>query len=961
MLRIEEVARQLRGERHGDSWMCSCPLPGHKSGDRKRSLSVKLGDRGGILMHCHVHTDATIEDFARAMGLEVRDFMPDGDAPQPERKAAKPYRPFEVGDRDRRGFETTAVYAYEDADGHVRMRKARKQKALPDGGYEKTFLMQAEKDGKWWKPSDIGSDAVDLPYHLPEVLRQAAAGGLVILAEGEKDVDNLRALGYVATCSATGGGVGKLEGKWKDAHTEALDGADVLLIPDNDEAGENYMDWIGGKLRERGKVRRVRILWLREDMPELPEKGDFTDWALILKRQGLGKTELLERFGRAIELAPEWDPNGLRVFTAAQPTDGTSSAGRRNGPPAQAAGTSGDGDDFPAYHGSAKYCIVNGCLAKRTQNGPRVLCSFVPEPRELIRYDDGLTVRQKFLMGGTAADGRELPDKVVESTRDMMGPSWSVEAWGWDGAMSASRGTPGEIFEAVSAAGRRERKCRTVYGHTGMRTIDGEPCFLYHGGAIGRDGVSVELGGPLVRIALPEEINPESGEKWTPLEAAMAERILIDAYPARVILPLLAQAYLAPVYSELEAMQAPPAYAVLLDGQTNAGKSTTAGYVASHFGAFYSKAMPASFSDSQAGMRDKMFAAKDALLVADDYRRQQGDGGRRSSQDMLADMIISAIGDRVGRSRENADRTMERERPARCTMIMTGEVLPNISVSRRTRIYRITVDFGELIVPADVYDVLQAFQRGGAFRACMRGYILGLLSRWDGIRRELTERLREATEEARRTASRAEGRFRETTAHLLMGSGLMLDHLIACGAATEEDRRRLLAQLSAEIAWNLRKQGQETDDARPEQRWLDAVRALVGSGSLRLYDKAKPEQGQPVMELHGFYNGDVLELIAPRIEAEVGEMLRKGQRTLETADYSDIYRALAARKMIAFKPAADGSIGRTRLNTKWKGQQFSCIKLFRWALAGDTEEEAKRSAQEFEPTGEDAPGEWMEE
>ena len=945
VLSIEEVARRLRGERNGGSWMCSCPLPGHKSGDTNRSLSVTLGRNGGILLHCHVHTDATIEDFAKAMGLEVRDFMPDGPAPRGEQEAPKPQHPFEVGDCWR-GFETTAVYEYQEADGRVAMRKARRQRPKPDGTYDKTFLMQAERGGKWYKPSDIGSGAVDLPYHLPEVLRQASAGGLVIVAEGEKDVDNLRALGYTATCSATGGGQGRLEGKWKPCHTEALDGADVLLIPDNDAAGEGYTDWIGSRLRERGKAKRVRILRLKEDMPDLPEKGDFTDWAVRLKQQGLGRAELLERFSRAVDLAPEWDPNGLRVYTV-QPAEA--------GAPAWSGRGKGGEDDFPAYHGSAKYCVVNGCLAKRTQNGPRVLCSFVPEPRELIRYDDGLTVRQKFLMGGTAADGRTLPDKVVESTKEMMGPSWSVEAWGWDGAMSASRGTPGEIFEAVSAAGRRDRKSRTVYGHTGMRLIDGEPCYLYHGGAVGLDGVSVELGGPLVRYALGEQINPSTGEPWSRQESAMAERLLIESYPARVILPLLAQAYLAPVYSELEAMQAPPAYAVLLDGQTNAGKSTTAGYVASHFGAFYNKAMPASFSDSQAGMRDKMFVAKDALLVADDYRRQQGDGGRRSSQDLLADMIISAIGDRVGRSRENADRTMERERPARCTMVMTGEVLPNISVSRRTRIYRITVDFGELIVPADVYDALQIFQRQGAFRQCMREYIQDLLGRWGNIRQELTERLTRATEESRRTANRAEGRFREMTAHLLMGADLMLDHLEACGVMTDEDKRRLLAQLSAEIAFNLRRQGQETDDAKPEQRWLDAVRALVGSGSLRLYDKSKPEQGQPVVELHGFYNGDVLELIAPRIEAEIGDMLRKGQRTLETADYSDIYRALAVRGLIAYKPAADGSIGRTRLNTKWRGQQFSCIKLYRWALSGDTKEEAERSASEFEETGEESP------
>ena len=138
--------------------------------------------------------------------------------------------------------------------------------------------------------------------------------------------------------------------------------------------------------------------------------------------------------------------------------------------------------------------------------------------------------------------------------------------------------------------------------------------------------------------------------------------------------------------------------------------------------------------------------------------------------------------------------------------------------------------------------------------------------------------------------------------------------------------------------------------------FLDAVRALYGSGSLRLYDKGKPEQGQPQIELDGFINGDHVELIAGRVEAAIGEMLRKGQRSLETTDYADIYRALAKRGMIRYKQAPDGAIGACKINTKFKGNQLSCIHLYLWALSGDTPEQAKElTADDFTQTDAEDP------
>lgn len=48
-----EVAAILRGKRQADGgYMCSCPGPLHRRGDRNPSLSVKDGRHGRALLHC---------------------------------------------------------------------------------------------------------------------------------------------------------------------------------------------------------------------------------------------------------------------------------------------------------------------------------------------------------------------------------------------------------------------------------------------------------------------------------------------------------------------------------------------------------------------------------------------------------------------------------------------------------------------------------------------------------------------------------------------------------------------------------------------------------------------------------------------------------------------------------------------------------------------------------------------
>jgi hypothetical protein len=127
-----------------------------------------------------------------------------------------------------------------------------------------------------------------VPYRLPELIEAIANNHAVFICEGEKCADALRDIGVPATTNAMGAG------KWKVELGKYLAGADVILVPDNDDAGYRHIQDAGTKLN--GIAKRLRVLVL----PGLPTKGDVCDWLAA------GGTR--QAFDRLADEAPEWRP-----------------------------------------------------------------------------------------------------------------------------------------------------------------------------------------------------------------------------------------------------------------------------------------------------------------------------------------------------------------------------------------------------------------------------------------------------------------------------------------------------------------------------------------------------------------------------------------------------------------------------------------------------------------------------
>jgi hypothetical protein len=222
---LNGVKRQSNGQ-----FMALCP--GHD--DRKNSLGVSEAD-SKILLHCFAGCE--LAAILAPLGLEARDLNLNHRKAKPENRIVE------------------AIYDYTDAQGNVLFQKVR---------YKPKSFAQRRPDGHggWiWNLDGVSK----VLYHLPEVIKGVSSGETIYLPEGEKDVENLRAEGLLATCNPSGAG------EWNDSYTEVLTGARVVVLADKDLAGRKHAHHVVKSLA--GKAASIKLLELPGD-----EVKDVTDW-----------------------------------------------------------------------------------------------------------------------------------------------------------------------------------------------------------------------------------------------------------------------------------------------------------------------------------------------------------------------------------------------------------------------------------------------------------------------------------------------------------------------------------------------------------------------------------------------------------------------------------------------------------------------------------------------------------
>jgi hypothetical protein len=221
-------------EPHGSREHIDSLCPAHY--DRHPSLSVdQRGDK--LLVKCHA--GCPIENVLDALGLALRDLF-DGESTNGSQKQ----------------LEILAIYDYRDEHGALLYQVVR---------YSPKDFKQRRPDGAggWiWKLGDVQR----VLFRLPELLAGIQSGRQVLIVEGEKDVDRLISEGFIVTCNSGGAG------KFLTEFAHYFKGANVVILPDNDEAGRKHAQQIAEMLE--GVAGETRIV----ELPGLPEHGDVSNW-----------------------------------------------------------------------------------------------------------------------------------------------------------------------------------------------------------------------------------------------------------------------------------------------------------------------------------------------------------------------------------------------------------------------------------------------------------------------------------------------------------------------------------------------------------------------------------------------------------------------------------------------------------------------------------------------------------
>jgi hypothetical protein len=169
------------------------------------------------------------------------------------------------------------TYDYTDPEGNLVFQVCR---------YEPKDFRQRRPEGKGWKWDLKGIQPV--LYRLPELLKAEE----IIICEGEKDADNLAALGFTATTCAMGAK------KWREHYNEALKGKSIILCPDNDNEGKEHMAQVAMSLN--GTTSSLK--WL--ELPGVKSKGDVSDFIASFE----DPQEAAERLAVMIDGADPYTP-----------------------------------------------------------------------------------------------------------------------------------------------------------------------------------------------------------------------------------------------------------------------------------------------------------------------------------------------------------------------------------------------------------------------------------------------------------------------------------------------------------------------------------------------------------------------------------------------------------------------------------------------------------------------------
>lgn len=454
---------------------------------------------------------------------------------------------------------------------------------------------------------------------------------------------------------------------------------------------------------------------------------------------------------------------------------------------------------------------------------------------EEVVHDDGSTERRStFAIEGTMADGTPLP-RIFVPAADFSGMRWPLQEWG-PGAV-VFPGQSGHLRAALQLLSGTVPR-RTVYAHTGWRQIGGHWVYLHAGGGIGEHGVvagvEVELPDSLRRYVLP---SPPSVTDRFFANCVRASLRILDLGPDHITVPVLAAIFRAALSSA--------DYSIHLAGRTGVYKSELAALAQQHFGAgMDARNLPGGWSSTANALEALAFAAKDSVLVVDDFA-PTGTTADAQRLHREADRLLRGQGNSAGRQRMRSNGLLRPGHPPRGTILSTGEDIPR-GQSLRARMLVIEISPGDLgPAPPAQNESLSQCQRDasrGRYAKVMASFLAWLAPRYSTVLDRLGDDRAALRDRAMADARGDHARTPGIIADLALGLRYFLDFAKHTGAITATDRNDLDERCWRALREVAARQVDVVRSADPTELFLRLVAGTLATGDAHI---AHPDGREP--------------------------------------------------------------------------------------------------------------------
>jgi Domain of unknown function (DUF927) len=437
-----------------------------------------------------------------------------------------------------------------------------------------------------------------------------------------------------------------------------------------------------------------------------------------------------------------------------------------------------------------------------------------------ITRDDGIETTRAVEIEGKI-NGRSHKFAVSGTEFGQMG--WPLEHLGAEAIVQPGHGLRDRARTAIQIVSGRIPH-RRVYSHTGWRQIGGSWAYMHGGGTLGAEGPVCGL-----EVELPEQLEgyvlPIAAENL--VDAVATSLAMRKVAPDRVTIPLLGAVH--------RAVLGGADFSVHLSGLTGAQKSEIAALSQQHYGAAMdARALPGSWTSTGNALEAIASAAKDAVIVIDDYV-PQGTTADRQRLNAVADRVLRAQGNRSGRARLRSDTSLRRTRPPRGLIISTGEEVPG-GQSLRARMVVIEMHRGD--VDLEQLTLAQRAAADGFYVMAMAGFIRWLAPRLDEVRADFLT----ITRERRTNVQVAHARTADILAQLFAAWSIWLKFIVATGAINSNAASAIEDEVWSTLAGLAPEQHDLQRANDPVDRFYSLVDAVLASGKAHISSAACPDQ-----------------------------------------------------------------------------------------------------------------------